>query len=293
MRHLTSFALVFLALAGLACSGGDDSSTSDSSTSTEPPAYTPDEIQVSYEVMPGAGDFMVMYSDDPYMERAAFTAQLEKDLVPDIFSAVGIDYTELDSDEVPGGYLLDVNPSIQTRAPEDWEATKNAAAALGYVLFQYSVLLTDFTPEDTGNTGYAVVSFPAGKLDDTLAQDFFAHAATVDMGLGGGFFAFGDSMYFLNVTDDEGMPYSGLADDTFVTKLGEAATSFETVTAKLDSSGLCDARFQGNDWDVNAKAGEDYLNELSELDQASRDKLETLQDEFKTLFTTAATQYGW
>lgn len=288
MRLLTSFALVFLSLTGIACSGDDTSHSTG-----QPPAYTPDTIQLSYEAMPGAGNFMVMYSDDPYMERAAFTTQLDKDLIPDIFSAVGMDSTKLDSDEVPGGYLLDVNPSIQTRVPEDWEATKNAAAALGYVMFQYSVLLTDFTPQDAGNTGYAVVSFPAGKLDDALAQDFFMHASTIDMGLGGGFFAFGDSMYFLNLTDSQGMPYSGLADDVFLTKLGDAATSFKTVPAKLDSSGRCDARFEENDWDVNATAGEDYLNELSALDQASKDKLKTLQDKFKVLFTAAAMQNGW
>ncbi len=59
-------------------------------------------------------------------------------------------------------------------------------------------------------------------------------------------------------------------------------TSFALVFLK------CDARFEENDWDVSATAGEDYLNELSELDQASKDKLKTLQAKFTMLL-----QNGW
>jgi hypothetical protein len=275
-----------LALVGLGCS--DDGTTS--TTGTTPPS-TVDFIQLSYEVMPGYG-FMVDYFDDPYQERGEFTAQLETDLIPDVFSAAGMDYTKLDSDTVPGGYELAVNPSLQTRVPEDWAAASNTAAALGFVLFQYSVLLTDFTPSDTGNTGYAVVTFPAGTLDEKIAGDFFTHAGSVNMGLGGGFAAFGDSMYFLNITDDEGKPYSELADDVFIAELGKAATGFAGPKATVEKSGRCDARFVGNDWDTKPM-GDEYLAELAELDMAKQDELKGLQAEFKTAFDAAVVKYGW
>lgn len=254
-------------------------------------AYTPDFIQLSYEAMPGAGT-MVDYTDDPYGERAAFTAQLEMDLVPDIFTAVNQDFTKLDTDAVPGGYLLAVNPSLQTRVPEDWMSSEKTAAALGYVMYQWSVLLTDFTPQDMGNTGYGVVDFPVGTLDETMAGDFFNHANTVDNGLGGGFFAFGDSMYFLNITDSQGMPYSGLKDDVFTQKLGEAATSFMGANAKLGTTGKCDARFVENDW-ATSMTGEDYAMKFADLTQAQKDSLTALQGKFMMLFNDAVTMYGW
>lgn len=287
MRYVQSLALLLLSLTGLACTTEE---TTGGTTTGETP-YVADFIQMSYEVMPGTG-FMVDYSDDPYSERSAFTTQLETDLVPDIFSAVGQDFSKLDTEAVPGGYLLALNPSLQTRVPEDWAATEKSAAALGYVMLQWSVLLTDFTPKDTGNTGFGVVEFSGGTLDDKLAGDFFTHANTVNAGLGGGFFAFGNSMYFLNIADGQGMPYSGLSDDVFIAELGKAATAFTGAVAKLSSSGKCDARFVENDWDAS-KAGEDYLAKLSSLEQAKKDQLTALQTEFKTLFQGAVTQYGW
>jgi len=288
MRYAHSFALLLLALTGLACSGDDGDGTS--STTGTPPS-TVDFIQMSYEAMPGTGT-TVNYADDPYSERAAFTTKLEKELIPDIFTTIGVDQTKLSTEDVPGGYQLAVNPSIQTRAPEDWTAVSRTSAALGLVMLQWSVLLTDFTPSDAGNTGFAVVSFPAGTLDDKLANDFFAHAATVDAGLGGGFFSFADSMYFLNIADSQGMPYSGLTDADFTTKLGTAVGTFTGPKAEVSQSGKCDARFVENDWD-GKPMGDEYWAKLSDLDQTHHDKLQALQDKFKMLFTDAVTMYGW
>lgn len=275
VRHIQCLALSFLAFTGLACSPS-----------------TVDFIQLSYEVMPGVGFDNVYHTADPYSERAAFTAQLEADLVPDIFTTLGEDYQKLDTQTVPGGYLLELNPSLQTRMPEDWAATTRAAAALGVVLLQWSVLLTDFTPSDSGNTGYGAVAFPAGTLDEEMAGDFFTYASTVNDGLGGGFFAFGDSMYFLNIADSQGQPYSGLTDEAFIAALDQAARDFTGAETKLAAQGKCDARFVENDWDGKT-AGEDYWAALSDLDQARKDQLAALQDEFKTLFQGAVTQYGW
>lgn len=292
-----SLALLLFSFAGLACTtetesaSGSSSSSSSSTSSSSGAAYTPDYIQVSYEAMPGAGT-MVDYSDDPYTERAAFTAQIEKDVVPDVFTALSQDFTKLDTDATPGGYLLAVNPSLQTRVPEDWMSSEKTAAALGYVMYQWSVLLTDFTPQDAGNTGFGVVDFPAGTLDEKLAGDFFNHANTVDAGLGGGFFAFGDSMYFLNIADSQGMPYSGLTDEVFNQKLGEAATSFMGAAAKMGTMGKCEARFVENNWD-KSMAGEDYAMKFADLPQAQKDSLTALQTEFMMLFNAAVTQYAW
>lgn len=284
MRSAHYLALSFLALLGVACS----SEETGASSSTNPPPYTPDFIQISYEAMPGAG-FMVDYSNDPYEERAEFTDKVKADVVPETFAAAGEDFSKLETDSVPGGYLLAVNPSLQTRVAEDWDATTKTAAALGFVMYQWSVLITDFTPSDAGNTGYGVVTFPAGALDTKMAGDFFTHASTVDDGLGGGFFAFGDSMYFLNIADSMGMPYSGLADDAFVMALKTAAEGFSGAKAELSKSGKCDSRFVENDWD-GKPMGDDYL---AKFDQAGKDKLTALQTEFKGLFEGAVTQYGW
>jgi hypothetical protein len=287
MRSAQFLAFSLLALVSLGCSDDDATST----TGTTPPS-TIDFIQMSYEVMPGYG-FMVDYTDDPYMERDAFTAKLKTDLVPDIFSAVGVDYSKLETDTVPGGYELALNPSIQTRVPEDWTATTKTAAALGVVMFQYSVLLTDFTPSsEAGTSGYGAVAFPAGALDEKLAGEFFNHAAMTNMALGTGFFAFGDSMYFLNIADDAGMPFSGVADDVFIKALDDAAKSFMGAKAALSASGECDARFVENDWDTKPM-GDEYWAQLSDLDQAKQDELKALQTEFKTAFEAAVMQYGW
>ncbi|WP_281329621.1 hypothetical protein [Polyangium sp. 6x1] len=274
------FSLLLLPLALIACSDDEGPPAS--------PTYTPDFIQMSYEAMPGVG-FMVDSTDDPYGEREAFTAELESAFVADILAAVNVD--DLASEEAPGGYQSDTNPSIQTRLPEAWADATRAAAAIGVVMLQWSVLLTDFTPEAGGETRFGVVTFPEGKLDEALAADFFAHAAKVDPGLGGGFFAFADSMYFLNIGDSQGAPFSGLDDDAFVAKLGEAAESFAPVPAEITQSGLCDARFVDNDWNA-LPDGDSYWEALG-VDEAGKAELLALQDEYRTLFQQAVTEYGW
>ncbi|MDC3957333.1 hypothetical protein [Polyangium jinanense] len=280
-RLSRTFAWVLLSLALIACSDDERASLS-------PPTYAPDFIQMSYEAMPGVG-FMVDYTDDPYAERAAFTAELRADFVKDVLAAVNVD--DVATEDAPGGYQNDTNPSIQTRLPEAWPDATRAAAAIGVVMLQWSVLLADFTPKEGGATRFGVVTFPDGRLDEALAADFFTHAANVDAGLGGGFFAFGDAMYFLNIGDSQGAPFSGLDDDAFVAKLGEAAGSFAAVPAELTQSGQCDARFVDNDWNALPE-GDSYWEALG-IDEAGKAELAALQDEYRSLFQQAVTKYGW
>ncbi|MDI3285405.1 hypothetical protein [Polyangium sp. 15x6] len=280
-RLSRTLSLLLLPLASSACSDDEEASPS-------PPAYTPDFIQMSYEAMPGVG-FMVDSTDDPYAERAAFTAELRAHFVKDIFAAVNVD--DLATEDAPGGYQNDTNPSIQTRLPDAWPDATRAAAAIGVVMLQWSVLLTDFTPKEGGATRFGVVTFPDGTLDEALAADFFAHAANVDAGLGSGFFAFGDAMYFLNIGDSQGAPFSGLDDDTFVAKLGEAAGSFAAAPAELTQSGQCDARFVDNDWGALPE-GDSYWEALG-VDEAGKAELVALQDAYRSLFQQAVTEYGW
>ncbi|MEM9490706.1 MAG: hypothetical protein AAGC55_16280, partial [Myxococcota bacterium] len=188
-------------------------------------------IQLSYEAIPGTGVALDMgpvdVSGSDYAAKLDFTQDVFEQLVPEVIVAMASDHDEEISEITPGGFLLETNPSMQTRllftgdrAAADGHADR-LAAALGYVMYQWSVLIADFAADD-GATGYATVQF-SDALTPELAQQFFAHAATVDDGLGGGYTAFDNDMIFLNLRDSSGAPFSGLDDESFITALEQAA----------------------------------------------------------------------
>lgn len=224
-----------------------------------------------------------------YDDRAAFTRQVLQDEVPAILAATGIDPAAVETEVTPGGYLLNTNASLQSSFEADEATADRFAAAVGYVFRQWSVLVTDFTPEGEGNTGYAVVTFADHAPSGPEAQAFFEHAASVNEGLGGGYTAFGQDLFFLNVTDDEGAPYSGIDDETFVADLTRAAESYTATPVSVTRFGRVDARFVGNDWEASPE-GEDYAATLGPDLTATLAALRAAHDQ---ALLAAAEEHGW
>lgn len=251
--------------------------------------------QVSYEVIPTPlyelGMFDLTLENATYAQREAFTVDVRDAMMPDIVAAVGLTDQMLDTELTPGGFQLVTNPSLQTRLMASDAQVESLAAAIGYVFSQWSVLVTDFTVTD-GGTGFGVVSFAADSVDPALGQQFFDHAAKVDQGLGGGYFAFSTEVIYLNLRDPAGVPYSGLEDEAFIAALGEAASSFAPYRAELAQSGEAAVIFVENDWNT-AAAGEDYLNILDALGDDVVTDLGDLQAEHVDRFEAAVDAYQW
>lgn len=252
-------------------------------------------VQLSYEAMPGSGVALATGEVDTsmaaYDDKQTFTSEVFGELVPEVFAAVGVDFAALDSDTAPGGFLLETNPAMQSRGALTAGDADRVSAALGYVMFQWSVLITDFDAED-GDTGYGVVEFSDDALTPTLAQDFFAHAGGVDEGLGGGYSAFEDTMIFINLRGGDGMPYSGLDDDTFLTRLEQAVDGFTDADVTLVESGAIDAYLIENDWST-ATDGSEYLATIAVTSAAEQAELDRLQTAYNQKLLQAAATHGW
>ncbi|WP_260686188.1 hypothetical protein [Rhizobium leguminosarum] len=156
---------------------------------------------VSYRATPSAGFHSLRLGQASYVDRATFSAEVSKDIVPKITN--GIDAATLRTEVTPGGYLLKTNASLQTEGDLDDAVTDRLAGPLGYVLRQYRVL-TSRLDDTTGKTGLVIVRFPQGSLSATVAQRFFEAADATKNGLGGGYNVVGDEQIFLNARNSEG-----------------------------------------------------------------------------------------
>lgn len=224
-----------------------------------------------------------------YADRAAFTEQVKDTELPKILALLNIPADQVQTEVTPGGYQLETNASLQSAFETDAKTSDLFAAAIGYTFRQWSVLVTDFTPEGQGNTAYAVVTFKDHAPSGDEAQAFFQHAASVNKGLGGGYTAFGRDLFFLNIGDSEGKAYSGLDDATFVAELTKAAQSFTGTPVTVSRSGRVDARFVENDWD-KSKTGQDYGKILGR--DLTR-KLTQLRREHERALRKFGTEHGW
>ncbi|WP_245517899.1 hypothetical protein [Rhizobium leguminosarum] len=224
---------------------------------------------MSYRATPSAGFHLPRLAQASYDDRATFSAEFSKDIVPKIITANGIDAATLRKEVTPGGDLLKTNASLQTEGDLDDAAADRLAGSLGYVLRQYRVLTCSLN-DTTGKAGFIVVRFPQGSLNATVAQRFFGAADATKKGLGGGYAVFGDEQIFLNATNSEGKPYSGLDDTSFQDGMSRAAVSFGNPKPKVSSFGNATARSIGNDWQRSTR-GEGYQTLLggpdSELEQ--------------------------
>lgn len=249
------------------------------------------KVLLSYEATPSAGFYLPQLAKASYDDRAAFSSDVLKEIVPKIIAANGIDPASLETEVTPGGYLLKTNASLQTEGELDDVTADRLAGSLGYVFRQYSVLASRLD-DTTGKTGFVVVQFPKDSLNAAVAQKFFEAADATKKGLGGGYTAFGDEQIFLNVTNSEGKPYSGLDDATFLDGLKQAAASFGDPKPEVSASGRAAARFIGNDWD-KSKAGEDYISKLGGSGSELVKKLDEIGKDYASLITTTAESKGW
>lgn len=254
-------------------------------------AQAVEPVLISYEAAPSSGFELPKLDQATYAVRAAFALQALSDIVPKIAAAAGVPDSKMVSEVTPGGYLLKTNASLQTMADLDDEAADRFAASLGYVFRQYSVLISRLD-DPSGKTDFVKVTFPRDKLDSSVAQAFFEKAASVDKGLGGGYTAFGDDQIFLNVTDSDGKPYSGLDHAAFLAGLEKAAAEFELVKPTVSNKGKAVARFVENDWAAKP-AGEDYIARLGGPGSDLVKKLDAIEADYAALVGAAATRYGW
>lgn len=257
----------------------------------EATAVAGQKVLLSYEATPSAGFHLPKLAKASYDDRAAFSDEVLKEIVPKIIVANGVDPASLETEVTPGGYLLKTNASLQTEGDLDDATADRLAGSLGYVFRQYSVLASRLD-DTTGKTGFVVVQFPKDSLNAAVAQKFFETADATKKGLGGGYTAFGDEQIFLNVTNSAGKPYSGLDDAAFEDGLKQAAASFGAPKPEVSSSGKATARFIGNDWD-KSKGGEDYLGLLGGPDSALVKKLNEISKDYASIVTKTAESKGW
>lgn len=249
------------------------------------------KVLLSYEATPSAGFHLPQLAKASYDDRAAFSVDVLREIVPRIVAANGIDPATLETEVTPGGYLLKTNASLQTEGDLDDVAADRLAGSLGYVFRQYSVLASRLD-DTTGRTGFVVVRFPKDSLNAAVAQRFFEAADATRKGLGGGYTVFGDEQIFLNVTNSEGKPYSGLDDTAFLEGLKQTAASFRDPEPEVSASGRAAARFIGNDWDKSQR-GEDYLSLLGGSGSELVNKLDEIGKDYASLVEKTAEIKGW
>jgi len=284
LRSLKTLALV----GGLAAAVTLSACADQNAPAPAPVAPTGPTLLFSYEAL----TFKSLGLDEnkaQYPERAAFTEQVRDTELPKILELLKLPADQVQTEVTPGGYELHTNASLQSAFETDPDTATRLAAALGYTFRQWSVLVTDFTPEGQGNTAFAVVTFKDHAPTGPEAQAFYEHAASVNKGLGGGYTAFGHDLFFLNIADSTGKVYSGLDDATFVAELTKAAGSFTQTPVSVTRSGRVDARFVENDW-AKAKTGQDYAKILGR--DLTR-KLTQLRREHDKALRAFGAEHGW
>jgi len=254
-------------------------------------AQADERVLLSYEATPSVGFELPGLAKASYDDRASFSVDVLKEIVPRIVTANGIDPQSLETEVTPGGYLLKTNASLQTQGTLDDATADRLAASVGYIFRQYSVLVSRLD-DKAGKTGFVVVRFPKESLNATVAQKFFEKAEATRKGLGGGYTAFGDEQIFLNVTDSDGKPYSGLDDASFLGGLKQAAASFGDPRPEIADSGTASARFIGNAWD-KAKSGEDYVSRLGGANSPLVKTLDDIAEDYAALVEKTAKAKGW
>ena len=254
-------------------------------------ALADERVLLSYEATPSVGFELPGLAKASYDDRAAFSIDVLKEIVPRIVTANGIDPASLETEVTPGGYLLKTNASLQTQGTLDDATADRLAASVGYIFHQHSVLVSRLDDKG-GKTGFVVVRFPKESLDATGAQKYFEKAEATRTGLGGGYTAFGDEQIFLNVTDSDGKPYSGLDDASFADGLTQAAAAFGAPKPEIADTGKASARFIGNDWE-KSKGGENYVSRLGGADSQLVQSLNDIAKDYAALVEKTAKNKSW
>lgn len=243
-------------------------------------------LLLSYEALPSAQLDLPKAKAAPYADKLPLGRAVAAELVPAIVAAAGLDPAKAATRVGPGGYMLETNPSLQTRIAAKPEAGERLAAALGYVLRQEGVLVSDLHAAD-GDSYQVTIRFRPGTLTPARAHDFFRRAAEVERGLGGGYSALGDDLIFLNLRGGDGRPLSGLSDPAFLAGLAAAADRFPD--ARVLRSGKARARLVENDWKASPD-GADYARMFAAGALAELDRLRVRHT---ALVRAQAKRQGW
>src|SRR5581483_11888339 len=84
-----------------------------------------------------------------YDEKDALTRTVLAEIVPHVWTAVGVVAARARSRVQAGGYGTEVNPAIHSNLQTTEAEARRLAAALGYVFRQYAVLVYDLSPEQS------------------------------------------------------------------------------------------------------------------------------------------------
>lgn len=247
-----------------------------------------------YEVIPSAQLTLPNIKQARFADREALTHDVASELVPAILRLVdlaGNDPAKVRTRVGPGGYHLETSPSIQTQVVLADADANRAAAALGWVFRQESVIVADLQDRVEGRTGWVIVDFPEGAVTPELAHAFFQHAASMSRGLGEGYTAFVEDLLFFNMRDDDGAPVSGLEDAAFIEAMRTVAAAFSGAKVTAELNGVADARFVWNDWRAERDPdGQGYGRQLGPELTAS---LAPVRERHSAMVRAAAQRYGW
>jgi len=249
--------------------------------------------QLSVEVVPGAStpegadlDFEAI----SYDEAEALTRQVDAEVFPDILMALDVDARAVDEDLGPGGYDLRTTPAMQLKVPLTDDEASRLAAAFGLALEQESVLITDWS-DTGGGTAYGSVRFLGGAPSADEAQAFYVWANQQNPGLGGGYLVYDDVASFLNLRGDDGQPYSGLDDETFLDALRQAAANYTGGSVSFLEAGEAQSWLVANDW-AASQGGQDYMAVLGD-DPSTLAALEAARSEWQLFLEQAEADGGW
>lgn len=249
--------------------------------------------QLSVEVVPGAStpegaelDFEAI----SYDEAEALTRQVDAEVFPDILMALDVDARAVDEDLGPGGYDLRTTPAMQLKVPLTDDEASRLAAAFGLALEQESVLITDWS-DTGGGTAYGSVRFLGGAPSADEAQAFYVWANQQNPGLGGGYLVYDDVASFLNLRGDDGQPYGGLDDETFLDALRQAAANYTGGSVSFLEAGEAQSWLVANDW-ASSQGGQDYMAILGD-DPSTLAALEAARSEWQLFLDQAEADGGW
>lgn len=242
------------------------------------------QTYVAYQAIPGTDTGWPDIARLDYAARERLSEAVQRDILPGVVKALGLQSLGLQTQIVPGGYMLKTDPSFVTRFPPgEEEAALRFASAIGYVLRQDSVLVFA-VDEARGDSLTMRVAFEQCVTPE-LAQRFFLRAAAIDKGLGGGFTAFACEMLFINLRDEKGQPYSGLDDAAFAAALGRASSGF-APPARIAGTFRTRSVLIGAGW-PGSKGGALYIERLAGLPVDAIAPLDLLSYRFGDLLRAA------
>lgn len=216
-------------------------------------AEAPRNWRLSFEVLSSQHAQLPEDRKASYGEKDALTRAALAEIVPHVWTTLGITSARARSRVQAGGYGTEVNPAIHSNIQTQEPEARRLAAALGYVFRQYAVIMYDVNVEQ-GELKQISARFPRGTLTPQYATRFFELARRQLKSDKLGFSGTRSRMIFINLN-------TGIADDAFAAGLTRAAAEWPEPTIKIDPPKPVRAFLIENDWEKQ-KNGEDYVRQL-------------------------------